>query len=100
MPTRVKAEQSSPVQRQTLNLRFRGDERGLIERAAALTGKSGSDFVRDAARKAAEDALLDRTLFQVDDETFAAVLDRLDQPAAPNERLRRTMSTVISTDPA
>ena len=49
--------------RQTLNLRIKPEERGLIDRAAKTLGKTRTDFVLDAARRAAEDALLDRTGF-------------------------------------
>ena len=80
--------------RDTLNLRIKAEERGLIDRAATLTGKNRTDFVLEAARRAAEEALLDRTLFAVSAEAHAAFLARLDEPPKPNERLRRTMQTV------
>jgi len=80
--------------RDTLNLRIKPEERGLIDRAATLTGKTRTDFVLDAARQAAEDALLDRTVFTVSREAYAQFLARLDQPPKPNERLRRTMQTI------
>jgi uncharacterized protein (DUF1778 family) len=80
--------------RDTLNLRIRPDVRGLIDRAASITGKTRTDFVLEAARHAAEEALLDRTLLTVSAEAYAAFLARLDEPPRPNERLRRTMRTV------
>jgi uncharacterized protein (DUF1778 family) len=79
--------------RDTLNLRIKPDDRGLIDRAAKLTGKTKTDFVLDAARRAAEDALLDRTLFVVGPEAFDAFRARLDEPPHPNEKLRRTLQT-------
>jgi uncharacterized protein (DUF1778 family) len=79
--------------RDTLNLRIKAEERGLIDRAATLTGKTRTDFVLEAARHAAEEALLDRTVFAVSPETYAAFLTRLDEPPRPNDRLRRTMQT-------
>jgi uncharacterized protein (DUF1778 family) len=81
------------ARREALNLRIRPEERGLIDRAARLTGKTRTDFVLDAARHAAEDALLDRTLFAVSPEAYAQFLARLDAPPQPNDRLRRTMQT-------
>src|ERR1700730_123154 len=80
--------------RDTLNLRIKAEERGLIDRAATLTGKTRTDFVLEAARRAAEDALLDRTVFAVRPDAHAAFLARLDEPPKPNERLRRTMQAV------
>jgi uncharacterized protein (DUF1778 family) len=82
--------QTAP-RRDTLNLRIKPDERGLIERAAALTGKTRTDFVLEAARHAAEEALLDRTTFAVSPDAYAAFLARLDEAPRPNDRLRRTM---------
>lgn len=79
--------------RDTLNLRIKPDDRGLIDRAAKLTGKTKTDFVLEAARRAAEDALLDRTLFVVGPEAFDAFRARLDEPPHPNEKLRRTLQT-------
>lgn len=79
--------------RETLNLRIKPDDRGLIDRAAELSGKTRTDFVLEAARKAAEEAVMDRTLFLVDEERFAAFKAALDAPAQPNERLIRTMRT-------
>jgi uncharacterized protein (DUF1778 family) len=79
--------------RDTLNLRIKPEERGLIDRAALATGKTRTDFVLDAARRAAEDALLDRAMLVVSPEAYAAFLKRLDEPRRPNERLRRTMLT-------
>jgi uncharacterized protein (DUF1778 family) len=45
----------------------------------------------EAARRAAEDALLDRTVFSVSPKAYAEFLKRLDAPPKPNDRLRRTM---------
>ena len=77
--------------RDSLNLRIKPELRGLIDRAAQLAGKNRTDFVLDAARRAAEDALLDRTVFSVSPKAYAEFLKRLDAPPEPNDRLRRTM---------
>jgi uncharacterized protein (DUF1778 family) len=79
--------------RDTLNLRIKPDDRGLIDRAAQLTGKTKTDFVLEAARRAAEEALLDRTLFVVGPDAFAAFQTRLDEPPHPNDKLRRSLQT-------
>lgn len=63
-----------------VNLRVRDDVRVLIDRAAKAHGKTRSDFMIDAARRAAEDAVLDQTLIQVDPESYAQYLAILDQP--------------------
>jgi uncharacterized protein (DUF1778 family) len=80
-----------PLKRDTLNLRIKPEERNLIDRAAKLRGKNRTDFVLDAARAAAEDAVLDQTIIHTTPEAYAAFLERLDAPPQPNERLRKTM---------
>jgi uncharacterized protein (DUF1778 family) len=84
--------------RASLNLRIKPELRGLIDRAAQLAGKNRTDFVLDAARRAAEDALLDRTVFSVSPKAYAEFLQRLDAPPQPNERLRRTMRAAAPWD--
>ena len=77
--------------RDTLNLRISAAERNLIDRAAESAGKTRTDFILEAARRAAEEALLDRALMVVSPEAYGEFLKRLDRPARPNERLQRTM---------
>ena len=90
--------QRTAPKRNTLNIRIKPEVRGLIDRAAALAGKNRTDFVLDAARQAAEDALLNRTVFTVSPKAYAEFLKRLDAPPKPNERLRRTMRTAAPWD--
>jgi uncharacterized protein (DUF1778 family) len=82
------------AKRDTLNIRIKPEVRGLIDRAAELVGKNRTDFVLDAARHAAEDALLDRTVFVVNSKAYAEFIARLDAPPQPNERLRRSLKTI------
>lgn len=87
---------SSPrttVKRESLNVRIRPEVRRLIDRAAELTGKNRTDFVLEAACRAAEHALLDRTVYVVGPQAYKEFLKRLDAPAQPNERLRKSMLT-------
>ena len=77
--------------RETLNLRIPAVERCLIDRAAKSSGKTRTDFILSAARRAAEEELLDRTLFVVSPESYSKFLAMLDAPPRPNEALRRTM---------
>jgi uncharacterized protein (DUF1778 family) len=85
--------QREGTRRDTLNIRIKPEGRGLIDRAAALTGKNRTDFVLDAARHAAEDALLDRTVFVLSPKAYSDFVARLDAPPQPNERLRRSLQT-------
>lgn len=89
---------SRPLHRDSLTLRVKADTRGLIDRAAHATGTTVNRFVLDAARRAAEDALLDRSLLIVSPEAHAAFIKRLDEPANPNPRLRKTLATKAPWD--
>ena len=76
-----------------LNIRIRAADRGLIDQAARSLGKNRTEFILDAARRAAEEALIDRTEIEVSAEAYARFLARLDAPPNPNEKLRRAMQT-------
>jgi uncharacterized protein (DUF1778 family) len=89
MPTPIAA----PKKRETLNIRIKPEERRLIDRAAKVRGKNRTDFVLEAARSAAEEALLDQSIITASPEAYAAFLARLDMPPQPNDRLRKTMQT-------
>lgn len=65
----------------------------MIDRAAQACGKNRTELILDAARAAAEETLLDRTLIAVDTGAYTAFLARLDKPPAPNARLRKTLHT-------
>ena len=77
--------------RETLNLRIPAAERGLIDRAARSSGKTRTDFILGAARRAAEEQLLDRSLFVVSPGIYSKFLAMLDAPPKPSPGLRRTM---------
>jgi uncharacterized protein (DUF1778 family) len=81
------------AEREALNLRIKPQGRQLIDRAAELAGKNRADFVFDADRRAAEDTLLDRTVFTVNPKTYRQFLARLDAPPKPNKRLLKSMQT-------
>ena len=79
------------ARREALNLRIKPQVRELIDRAAELAGKNRTDFVLDAARRAAEDTLLDRTVFTLAPMAYRQFLARLDVRPKPNSRLRRSL---------
>jgi uncharacterized protein (DUF1778 family) len=87
-----------PTKRESLNLRVPPDVRALIDQAARALGKNRTEFILEASCRAAEDALLDRALLRVDADAFAAFQARLDRPAAPNDRLRKTMQAPAPWD--
>jgi uncharacterized protein (DUF1778 family) len=89
---------ASAPRRQTLNIRIKPDERGLIDRAAQARGQNRTDFILEAARRAAEEALLDRTLISVSEDAYRKFLARLDAPPKPNPRLRKSLGTPAPWD--
>lgn len=75
-----------------LNIRIRAEQRRLIEQAAESLEKTVSDFVRDAALREANHALLDKTVFQLDTQAWDKFNAALDCPPAKNERLQDLLS--------
>lgn len=83
---------SNETNTRAVNLRVREEIRDLIDQAARSQGKSRSEFMIDAARRAAEEALLDQTLIRVDRETYTHFLAVLDSPPS-GEGYERLMNT-------
>ncbi|MDX2263433.1 MAG: DUF1778 domain-containing protein [Hyphomicrobiales bacterium] len=57
------------------------------------SGQRRTHFMLEAARRAAEEALLDQSLLRVGPEAYDAFLTGLDAPPQPNGQLRKTMQT-------
>ena len=55
----------------------------IIDRAAALRGRSRTDFVRDAAVRAAEDVLMETAPIRMSPAGFKAFMAALSGPATP-----------------
>jgi uncharacterized protein (DUF1778 family) len=75
-----------------VNIRIRDDIRALIDRAAEIQGKSRSEFMIDAARLAAEDAVLDQALFRLNEVEFGAFAKILDNPPKAGPKLKKLMA--------
>jgi uncharacterized protein (DUF1778 family) len=83
---------------ENINLRVSRNQKSLIDRAADALGRSRSDFMLDAACRAAESTLLDRVYFRLNDAEFKKFMDMLDNPPARNPGLDRLMSTKAPWD--
>ncbi|MFZ5671450.1 MAG: DUF1778 domain-containing protein [Pseudomonadota bacterium] len=55
----------------------------MIDRAANLRGRSRTDFVREAAMRAAEEVVMEQSLIRMSPEGFDAFMNVLAAPAAP-----------------
>lgn len=66
-----------------LSMRLPDADLAMIDRAARLRGRSRTDFVRDAAVRAAEDVIMEASLVRMSATDFAAFTQALAAPAAP-----------------
>lgn len=66
-----------------ISMRLPAADVAMIDRAATLRGRSRTDFLRDAAVRAAEEVVMEQSLIRMSPEGFAAFMDVLAQPAAP-----------------
>lgn len=64
-----------------LSMRLPEMDIAVIDRAARLRGRSRTDFVRDAAVRAAEEVLMENTLVRMSPQGFGAFLRALSEPA-------------------
>ena len=65
-----------------LSMRLPDADIAIIDRAAGLRGRSRTDFVREAAVRAAEDVLMESALVRMSPSGFSAFMKALAQPAA------------------
>jgi uncharacterized protein (DUF1778 family) len=66
-----------------LSMRLPEADIALIDRAAGLHGRSRTDFVRDAAVRAAEAVLMETLPIRMSADGFAAFMAALSGPPAP-----------------
>ncbi|MDR3536366.1 MAG: DUF1778 domain-containing protein [Acetobacteraceae bacterium] len=78
----------------SINLRIGAHTRQLIDDAAAILGKTRTEFMIESARRQAIDVLLDQRLFVLDSERYDAFMHALDTPPAPGPQLRSLLRRV------
>ena len=66
--------------------------KALLQRAATASHKSVTEFLLEAGMSAAEDALINRQLFRLDDEQWQMFQDALDRPVTEKPRLTRLLA--------
>ena len=77
----------------TINIRAKQTQRDLIDHAAEIQGKSRSEFMLETAYQKAQEVLLDRSFFVLDELKFQQFLDLLDSPPQHNEVLHQLLTT-------
>ena len=85
---------SVPDAKGSINLRIETNTRRLIDNAAAILGKTRTEFMIESARRQAIDVLLEQRLFALDSERFDAFVQMLDNPPAPGPKLRSLLRKV------
>jgi uncharacterized protein (DUF1778 family) len=85
MPTAKKQE--------TLTLRMDSKTREVIARAAAISGKSMTSFMTEAAYSSARKELLDQRFLGVDATVFDAVETLLSEPARVQPKLAELLKS-------
>lgn len=66
-----------------ISMRLPEADVAMIDRAAGLRGRSRTDFVREAAVRAAEEVVMEQGLIRMSAEGFSQFMDVLARPAAP-----------------
>jgi uncharacterized protein (DUF1778 family) len=66
--------------------------KALLQRAATSSHKNVTDFLLEAGITAAEEALVDRRMFRLDEAQWQAFQDVLDRPVVAKPRLARLLA--------
>lgn len=75
-----------------INLRTNPSQRDLFDRAAKLLHKSRTEFMLDAATKAAQEVLLNSNVFELDEAEYSTFVKLLDKPVAENTALIKLLN--------
>lgn len=78
----------------SINLRIDAGSRQLIDDAAAILGKTRTEFMIESARRQAIDVLLDQRLFILESDRFDSFMQALDTPPEPGPKLRSLLRRV------
>ena len=75
-----------------VDLRMTPAAKQMLQRAAAVTNKTLTEFLLDTGLNAALDALADRRVFQLDEKRWDAFMAALAAPPKTNPRLRKLLA--------
>ena len=75
-----------------VNFRMKDERLALIDRAAAIRGVTRTEFVLRSSEAAAIEALSERPVIALDDETYDAFVAALDALVEPNEHLQNLVT--------
>ncbi|MDX8440497.1 DUF1778 domain-containing protein [Mesorhizobium australafricanum] len=79
------------------NIRIRPAQKAMIARAAALSNKDMTDFILDKVLPEAEAVIKAVEKIEVSERDFKRILDLLEHPPKPNEKLRAAIAALPDT---
>lgn len=82
----------------TINIRAKQNQRDVIDHAAEVQGKSRSEFMLESSYQKAQDVLLDRSFFGLDELKFKQFVALLDAPPTQDEKLHTLLTTKAPWD--
>jgi uncharacterized protein (DUF1778 family) len=75
-----------------VDLRMTPAAKRTLQRAAAVSNKTLTEFLLDTGLNAAFDTLADRRVFQLDEKRWAKFMQELARPPSKNPRLRKLLT--------
>jgi uncharacterized protein (DUF1778 family) len=93
-----RGESASQTRDVTINIRAKQHQRDVIDHAAELQGKSRSEFMLESSYQKAQDVLLDRRFFGLDELKFKQFIALLDAPPTQSEKLNALLTTKAPWD--
>jgi uncharacterized protein (DUF1778 family) len=91
MPNATSRSTSGRTRAERLEARVTSEQKNLIERAAALQGRTVTDFVLTSVRDAARRAIEEHNQISLSVRDSEAFVDALLNPKPVNDRLRDTV---------
>ena len=91
MPNAASRSTSGRTRAERLEARVTAEQKGLIERAAALQGRTLTDFVLTSVQDAARRAIEEHSQLSLSVRDSEAFVDALLKPTPVNDRLRDTV---------
>ena len=82
----------SQARSQRVDLRMTPEAKRTLQRAAAVSNKTVSEFLLDSSLTAALQTLADRRVFQLEEARWKAFMEALARPPKDNPGLRRLLA--------
>ena len=77
-----------------MNLRLSSDAKAKLMRAAAIRNTDLTNFVTQTALREAEAVIQEAELIQVSERDFSRILELLENPPAPNAKLKAAITAL------